>query len=197
LFDLLGSLIEDLQIEMNELDWTMSPAFAYAIMADLVDWARENAIHQAMREPSWLYVTETLRNRAAELHGTSDNAMRQQVMDRWRDRQRPTGFDLLQYHDWFFPALKRALQILEREMDDGNVTPTGRDLTPGEAVAVLFQLVDSASKDPHFQYRTWGWWSAYPWLDFVRDEMKVWRDALKDREELPVPAGGTAFSVPG
>ena len=197
-FQMMALFIDALQVKMNEINWTLSPSVAYELIAWAMEWCQANNVFEADR-PAWIYVREQILARAKELKGTSDDVMREMRMTGWERRPAPTAGEVLERFDWHLPMLRRLVAKVLLEIADANVTPSGKRLTPGEAVDVIFGAVDWLSKAPYFRYKTpYGWWSAVPWIAFVRAEMMAWRDDLKDKEEIPVPAsGGMAFSVGG
>jgi hypothetical protein len=193
----VADFMAELQSEMNKIGWEMSPANAYALLAWVVEWCQVNHVPGA-GNPAWVYVFEKLKERSIELQGTGQNAMLTRDMPEWRDRGKPSSSEVLLGFDWFVALFRRALNVLRHEYSDDDVTASGHRLTLGEAVNVLFIGVDWCSKFPHFQYQTpYGWSVSMPWLEFVREELKVWRDDLADQSaESPPASGDTAFSVP-
>lgn len=198
-FQVLTQFIIALQVKMNEADWTMSPAKAYDLLASAVEWAQANHVH-GWDNPAWAVVIDMLRTRSEALAGTSTDAMLAQRMTTWKNRRRPSALHLLKRLVWYMPLFMRATEILDSELADDDTTASGQSLTIGEAVGVVFEFVDWCSKSPYFkQQSAWGWWQAYPWLDFVRDEMKELRDELKDGTGFDpgAPIGDVPFSFPG
>jgi len=191
----VGDFLNDLQIKMNGINWTMSPAAAYEVLAWAVEWGQMNHVY-GFDHPAWFYVAEKMKERSLELAGTGQNAMLEMRMDEWAGRSAPSPADLLRNFDWFMSLFRKIESIMTREIKDDDVTPSGHVLTLGEAVNGVLMAVDWCSKHHRFQYRTpYGWAVPHEWMDFVRDEVMEWRDALKDQETIPTPSDGTAFSV--
>lgn len=198
-FMVLAQFIEALQMKMNETAWTLSPAKAYDLTADAIEWAVANKVY-GWDNPAWAVVADMFRERASALVGTPIDLMLAQEMTEWKVRSYPSAHNLLMYFDWYMPMFRRATSILGRELRDDDMTATGQPLTIGEAVAVVFDAVDWCSKNHHFRQRTpWGWPQTYPWLDFVRDELKALRDEIGDGSTFAPgqPIGDVPFSYPG
>jgi hypothetical protein len=195
---LLAAFFSALQSKMYELEWTMSPSRFYDLLAWAIAWCREHGVWQS-HHASWQYAQEQLERRAEALRGTAADNMREMLMDEWRDRRLPGAWKMLHDLDWWMPVMRTTVSVLGREITDADRTETGHGLTPGEAVNLVFEVVDDLSKHAHFRYRnSWGWSKPYPWIDFCRGEMMAWRDELDEEDALPVPdPGDQPFSVGG
>ena len=192
----VGLFLHDLQRKLDVMDWTLSPSRVYVLISWAIEWCRNRGVPLA-GQPALLWVMERCDARAQELIGTADDEMRTMVMKEWRDRKPTPVRDVFKTFDWFVPLLMYVMTAIITGYQNTTVDPSGNRLTPGEAVNAIFLGVNKACNDPHFQYRhAYGWFEPYPWLDFVRDEMLVWRNELKDRTEIPPPTGPTAFSTP-
>jgi hypothetical protein len=120
------------------------------------------------------------------------------VMEGWRDRKAPDALGVFKAYSWFVPTLLYVITAAANGYQNAIKTESGQKLTPGEAVNAIFIGVDRCYKDPHFQQKNYyGAFKPVPWIDFVRDEMMVWRDELADKTFIPPPSGTTAFSVGG
>lgn len=193
----VGEFLDDLQDQLNVMEWTFSPSRAYLLLAWMMQWCKDHGVPLAANA-SLLYVKERIEARAAELQGTSDDELRVMIMDKWRDAKPSDALSVFKSYSWFVPTLLHVITAAANGYQNTAVTDSGQKLTPGEAVNTIFVGVDRCYKDYHFQQKNYyGAYKPVPWLDFVRDEMMVWRDELADKTVIPPPSGSTAFSVGG
>jgi hypothetical protein len=192
-----ASMIQFFEDRLIERGWKMSPSRGYDLLVDAIQLLRANGF-PAVNEPAFDFVMERLAARAAELRGTEVDFELAMVMEEWRDREAPVPADpyrsLLQIFDWFLPLLRRlegkAVEIT------GASSAAGEEVANREAVDFVLRIADWCSKQQRFQTRNaWGWSVAYPWVDFVRDEIYEWHMKLKPALEPPPPVP-TAFSSP-
>lgn len=198
-YNFIATLIEFLGELMESLKWTMSPSRFYRIIGGVITWCREKNLWH-FNQPAFLYVIEQCNERSKTLRETHDDESRKMEMAVWRDRKPPIPgghLSVLQIFDWFLPILRALEANMVRYFGNPDENTNGNEFTPYEAWDTVFMVIDKLYKDPHFgEMNSWGQPKAYPWMDFVRDEMYEMREVLKPNAPPPPAGYEPPFSTP-
>ena len=193
-----ADLIRFINDWLDDHEWKMSPSRWYAFLADLVRWHQACGI-EPTKEPAFDFIVERLIARSNELWGTELDFALAMEMNGWRDREAPIpghpSKSIGQIFDWFMPTI-RTLDSLAAAARTRR-SRGGESVTNAEALDWVFMAVDRCCKDKHFQTRTdYGLPIAFPWVDFVRDELFEFKKKFKLVEPVvKPPATSVAFSV--
>jgi hypothetical protein len=198
-YNFLAAFIGFAESVMEQAGWVMSPSRGYLALYEIIKWFRDRKLWH-FDQPAFLWVMEEIEARVEALQGTSTDEDLIMEMDKWRDRPEPIPggvYSVFQIFDWFMPIFRRMESAMVRYYGNPYRSEGGKEISKYEALDIVFIAVDRLYKDKHFgDYNNWGQMKAYPWVRFIREEMREWHSAWKPGAQPLQPGYKPPFSTP-